>query len=233
VVQAAQPDRNPLLIIVFKDETPSRYSNGVPELRSADFETLLGLLERNGGDLAIGWIRDRSNKPLKHCHFDEPPVPTAQAPERNGNVFVRAKETKKYAQALHDDAIRVSEWHQRNQESLVDCRTTLGVALKWHHDAPRTDIAGALRRAQLAFGEPQDSWLLPPQRYLLMVTDGLGNVGGSALDKLVETKLLLVNSAGTLGTLEVFQPIRFENVASALRFLATDSAVLKQPDGGE
>src|SRR5437764_516176 len=84
VVQAAQPDRNPLLIIVFKDETPSRYENGVPELTVSDFEPMLTLLDRNGGDLAIGWIRDRSNRPLEHCHFEEPPIPSSQAPEKKG-----------------------------------------------------------------------------------------------------------------------------------------------------
>src|SRR5713226_10397668 len=62
VVEAAQPDRNPLAIIVFKDETPSRKRYGVPELTVSDFETTLKLLQHNGGDLAIGWIRDRSNK---------------------------------------------------------------------------------------------------------------------------------------------------------------------------
>jgi hypothetical protein len=232
-VQEAQPDRNPLEIVLFKDQTPSRYTNGVPELSESDFETPLRLLQRYGGDLAIGWIRDQSNKPLMHCHFDEPPIPNAQKPQKKGNVFLREKATKKYAQDLHKDASLVSEWRQGNQKSLVDCRATIKEALQWHPDAPRTDIAGALRRAQLVFGEPQDSWLLPPQHYLVMVTDGFGNVSGPAPEMLLSTKLLLVNSAGTLGTLEPFKPLRFENLASAFRFIASDSAGLKQPNGGE
>jgi hypothetical protein len=218
---------------VFKDETSSRYSNGVPELGTADFETVITLMQRNGGDLAIGWIRDRSNKPLAHCHFNEPPIPSAQPPVKRGNVFARQQEVRKYVQVLREDAIHVSEWRHGNQQSLENCRAVLAGALKWHSDALRTDIAGALRRATLAFGEPQDSWILPPQRYLVMVTDGFGNVGGPIPEQFSNTKMLVVNSAGTLGTLQSFHPIRFEDAASAFRFLVTDSAVLTQTDGGK
>jgi hypothetical protein len=231
VVEQAQPDRNPLLILVWLDQTPSRYSNGVPQATVVDFEPLLQVLEQNGGELAVGAIRDMSNRPLIRCHFDEPPISNAQEPDRTANVFARQQATKKYARALHDDVARVTEWLGRNAKLRSGCRTALSNAVAKTTDAPRTDMNGALLRTKLLLDEPQTSWSLPPQRYAVMITDGIGNVNGPAPDSLGETKLLIVNSAGSLGTLEGLRPLRFESIASAFRFVLDDSAVLKQTQG--
>jgi len=42
---------------------------------------------------------------------------------------------------------------------------------------------------------------------------------------------LIVNSAASLGTLEMLRPLRFESIAAAFRFVVDDSAVLKQTEG--
>src|SRR5664280_1658633 len=143
-VEQAQPNRNPILILVWLDQTPSRYSNGVPQATVVDFEPLLRVLEQNGGELAVGAIRDMSNRPLIRCHFDEPPISNAQEPDRTANVFVRQQATKKYARGLHDDAARVTEWLERNAKLRSECRTALSNAVAKSPDAPRTDMNGAL-----------------------------------------------------------------------------------------
>ena len=230
IVEQVQPDRNPLLIAVCPDQTPSRHVYGVPQATVSDFEPLLQILKKNGGDLAICPIRDISNRPLKRCHFDEPPVSNAQRPPATGNVFVREKEMRKYALALRDDAAQATAWQKRSEEALSECRSTLTEALAHAPDAPRTDVNGALLRTELLLNEPQNSWSLPPQRYAVIISDGLDNVRGPAPPPLVETKLLIVNSAGTMGSLERFHPLRFESIASAFRFVLNDSQVPKQEE---
>jgi len=215
VLRAAE--LRPVRVVVMIDQTGSTLATRVPTLEVADFADLLDLLLQNGGEIAVGTIRDRSNRPLLRCRVDQKPIRYAKPPIEK-NVFIRQKLMRAYlAEKGKEDQLEAA-WQDQAQQKLEPFRQQLHDLL----NAPlagRTDIYGALLRADLFLAEPEDGWRQPTRRFAIFHSDGIDNVRGPSTAMRSGAAFLVVNGSASLGALSALNPTRLESFNAAVRYV--------------
>lgn len=212
----------PVRVVVMIDQTGSTLATRVPQLEIADFGDLLDLLLQNGGEIAVGTVRDRSNRPLIRCRVDEKPIRHAKPPAEKMNVFVRQRLMRAYlAEKSKEDQLEAA-WQDQSQQKVEQFREQLQDVL----DAPlagRTDIYGAVLRADLFLAEPEDGWRQPTRRFAVFHSDGIDNVRGPNTAMRSGAAVLVVNGSASLGALGALNPTRLESFSAAVRYVRSHS----------
>ena len=217
---AAEP--GPLRVVCMIDQTASTLSTRVPRLQVSDFADLIASLSEVGGELAIGTIRDRSNRPLLRCRLEQRPLSSLHAPPSNINPFLRQKLTRAYL-AEKEKQDRADEiWREQCRQRISGFRLQLKQLL----EAPlagRTDIYGAILRADLFLNEPDDGWRRPTRRFAVFHSDGIDNVHAPAIGMASGAAVLLINGSALVGALDVLKPVRLESFSAADRYIRSHS----------
>lgn len=208
----------PVRILVCVDKTGSAPFTLTPSLSTGEVEELLRVVRGRGGELAIGVINARSNVPLRRLLLAPPPLEPL-APQPEGNPFLAAR-----ANARHRKCLALFEGERRSFMEMTNARiqaftAEIGSFLVSKPNAPATDVFGALERADLFFGEPASGSTPGTRDYFVLVTDGQDNVR-KPYRMSTSPRILLVNGTGSVGALSALKPLRFENSASAIRWLA-------------
>jgi hypothetical protein len=110
-------------------------------------------------------------------------------------------------------------WQTSVEGDVARFREQLTRLLSEPATAPRTDISDAIRRADVFLSEPQPPGRHPTHRYLICASDGRDNVRASPVAMSSQARLLIVNSSGSLGSLESLKPLRFESLSAATDFI--------------
>jgi hypothetical protein len=223
VVEAAKPAEPPaaVRIATLVDKTASANWTRVPAVSLEDFEPLLALIAARGGELAVGLIRDSSNRGLLRLKI--PPAPVAPPPpDPHQNPFLLAEARAAYETRLREHREQTELWRREVDQRQADFRAQLGELLAVNADATRTDIWGALRRAELFLNEPQSSGLAAPHNWILLVSDGEDNARRPKVALRSGARLLLINSSATLGALAELKPLAFESFRAATAFLVAE-----------
>ncbi len=198
----------PVKIAVLADQTGSIRWTRTPALQLPDLEPLIELLPERGGELALGLIRDRSNRGLLRLRLDRKPPP----PDSANRLRVMAQKPA-YERVL-------SEWQSRSARELEQFRTAAAELLQPSGLASCTDIWGALTRADLFLAEQEPQWVAV-ERYLVLISDGEHNCGGRPAPFRSDAKLLLVNGSASVGALAKLRPLCFESPSAAFRLIIT------------
>lgn len=207
--------RPPVKIVCQIDKTGSGSAMGVVQPTPESFASLIGLIGKTGGELAVGLICDRSNRPLIRLRVEQPSQPDEVQIDRTLNPFEQEQQ-----RVAAEEKRRSPEWKRKElqQAQLIEeFKAKLRDLLSRPANAARTDIWGAVRRSELFLNEPE-AWRLAAHRYAVFITDGIDNVYGR-VGAMPDTKLILVNSAGSVGALEVLKPLRFESQEAAFRYI--------------
>jgi hypothetical protein len=223
VVGASRPSAPPaaVRIAALVDKTASTSWTRVPVVRVEDFEPLLALLARRGGELAVGLIRDESNRGLLRLKIPRAPAaPTPPNPHQNPFLLAEARAAYEIGLRRHHE--HIEEWRREVSGRLADFRAKLGPLLEVEADATRTDIWGALRRAELFLNEPQSSGLVAPHNWILLVSDGEDNARRPKVALRSGARLLLINSSAMLGALAELKPLAFESFPAATAYLVAE-----------
>jgi hypothetical protein len=212
---------SPVRVACMLDQTESTHETRVPQLKVGDFEDLLSLISEVGGELAVGAIRDQSDRPLLRCRMEPRPAQELiQPPDPNMNVFQRQKLIRKYLADKQEADRQDAAWRDRNRMRADSFRRKLqellGLPL-----ADRTDIRSALARARLFLDEPDGDETQPPFRFCLLHTDGLETLRarGPLASMGSGTTVLVVNGSASLGLLAPLHPVQMEGFAAAVRYL--------------
>jgi len=215
---------DPVRIAVLQDGSGSRDRTRTPVLAWGDLQPLLGLVERCGGELRVGEIRD--SRPASFAALRIAPPPAAAGPRPwPGNPFLRAEAQRAARQEEAAAAADHARWREETDRALAEFQSALEARWRPGRLAPRTDVWSALARAELFLGEPQAGLDRPARRWLLAVTDGEHTAGRPAAELRLDpaTTLVLVNGEGRQGDLASLTPHRFEALAAATRWIVEKS----------
>jgi len=207
---------NPVKLGFMQDQTISANWSRTPQLTTDHFEPLRPLFHARGGELACGLIRDRSNRGLVRKCFPAPIAEPKPTPPKD-DIFEDAQSEdeyqKKRARWQQDCKRRDEQIDQLFDQFLAEIKPLLAQK----PDAGRTDVWGAIVRADLLLNESDAIWPAPTHRYLALVTDGWDNVSRNPVILQSGATVLLVNGSATVGSLAGLNPIRFESVQAAIQ----------------
>lgn len=211
----------PVKIAVLQDMTGSINDNGIPIIQLGDIEALITILQRCGGELGVGSISENSNKKLARLVVEMPPIEPI-APDKKGNPYKAARLQSEYKDQLTKYKALHAEWAQKSTANIDKFKTTVQKILGGKV-AQRSDIWSAVKRADLFLSEDNSSWQTNIQLYAIFITDGEDNARKKTLTNFnKQTKSIVV--PGNVGVLTILNPLRFESLESALRFINTQTS---------
>lgn len=211
---------SPVKIAEMIDKTGSSNRTRTPTPRAEDFEPLINLLKRCGGELAVGLISDESNRGLLRVAVDSPP-PKPQVPEATGNPFRDAKVRGQSQKSIQEYETRLSSWQEVVDKNLKDFRDQLRDLLSTPANAPRTDIWGAVHRLDLFLAEPESCG--GAKKYAILLSDGIDNQKKQRHAPRGRATWLVVNGTPAAAALSELAPTYFESVEAAHRFIITEN----------
>jgi len=242
---ANQPQSPPVKMVIITDKTGSADWSRIEQPELKDFQSLLLLLKKNGGELAVGNFCDDSNLALARLRVEQQPVlekavfnhpvPPVK-PTNQGNAFQYRKDMDEYKEnfaeyeTLHQQDLQilaeynnsVQEWQTQSEEKIKEFMTgQLQPILARPVDCGMSDIQGGINRAKLFLAESDATWRQTPEKFAVFITDGLDNVGMEAAEFDTDAEVLLVNGAASKGIFDNIEHQAFESVPAAFQYLAT------------
>lgn len=217
-VQSALP---PLRVVVFVDQTISMDGARVAPVVAAQFAPVYERLALSGGELAVGLVRDDSDRPFARLFVPAPPdAPPARPQPKNVFEAAAARKREDAERARHEQTRRA--WRSDITARQAIFARTVEPILSRPADAPSTDIWSALRRADVFLSEP-NAFGRATRNVVILVSDGVETASRAAAPRLsAPAQILLVNGAGEIGKLAPLAPIRFESLDAALRYAVAD-----------
>jgi hypothetical protein len=218
--QAAAPQELPIRAALFVDETMSMEAAAVARVTPQSLAPLLDRLATSGGEIALGFVRDRSNGALLRLFVPAPPEAPAAAPVAPENIFAAAAAKKQ-----QDSKLAAYEQSRRawQADALVRTRAfadAVAPFLAREPDAPSTDIRSAVVRADVFLSEPP-RFPRGAKNLAVFVSDGVDTLANGAAPRMNATaEVLVVNGTGSIGYLAPYQPVRFESVEAAMQYAA-------------
>lgn len=207
-VKAARPQ--PVKICVFLDKSGSANQTRVEQIRREELASLVALLRQTGGALAFGLIRDNSNLPLLRLSIDPPPIAPFLS-KQGKNVFQGSLDRAEHQKEMSRFSVKHRQWEEEMDRRVHAFMEKIEPILRQRADARRTDIWGAVRRADLFLGEDDAVWGGPTKRFIIFISDGQDNVRMPAVTEMKSgPRMIVVNASGSVGSLEPFNPARFE-----------------------
>jgi hypothetical protein len=216
------PVVTPVVVAILQDETGSTGWTRTPQLTPDDLEPVFQLIVSTGGEVALGLIRDSSNRGFARLRVGPPPI-ISPVPDPVGDAFADAGRMEAYRRQhqLEDEAYE--EWQDRTGKDVQAFRATAGALLTRPFDARKSDVCGAITRADLMLDESDFVWPTPPHRWLLAVTDGQDNAHQcKPVSKLASgARVVAVNGDGRVATIDAISPQIFESTKSAVAFIVS------------
>lgn len=210
-------------IAVLQDKTGSADDNQTPLLTAAQLRAAVAVCKVRGGEITFGLIRENSNHLFERLTIEPPPVPPVKEQPSGGNAIAlqaaRAKAQKEYDVALSSYQAGLDAWEKDVQVREGAFIAKVSRLLAQAPDAQRSDVHDAVRRADRFLAEDDAIFGAPSHRYLVAISDCIDNVRKPAPELASGATFIVVNGAGSLGTLVELQPHQFESVDAALRFI--------------
>jgi hypothetical protein len=208
----------PVRIVVVQDKTGSANWTRTPQLSVADLDLLIELLRNASGELALGLIRDSSNRGLVRLRIDLPPAQPAK-PVPSGRPFndMRAAKAYRTVFAVYQDDLE--KWRTKTEANIAAFKSAAQILLDQKANASATDVWGAVVRADRLLCEPPSPGTPVPDLWLLVASDLYYNTGSARPQELRSGARLIVVNAGQTASLAPLKPTRFEAIAPAFRYL--------------
>lgn len=209
----------PVKLAVMNDKTGSADVTRTPQLTAGDLEPLLELLRARGGELGFGLVTDDSNRSLLRVRLGSPPAPPA-APLQEGNAFEVAERMDAYRAARDDYERKAKAREEIAARRFEEFRNAAAELLGRKPDARRSDVWGALERADLFLAEEDPDWPQPPAVFVILVSDAQDNAKRPRSPLRSGARVLVVNGSASVGSISALSPLRFESPAAAWRYVA-------------
>jgi hypothetical protein len=208
----------PVRVVLLQDKTGSANWTRTPQLVITDFNPLMDLIKTNSGEIALGLIRDSSNRGLLRLRVDLPPVEPPK-PVPTGRPFDDMRATKTYRTASTVYQNDLEAWQKRTESEIAAFKSQAVPLLEQKANAPATDVWGALVRADRLLSEPSPGGAPSAHAWLLVASDLYHNAGPARTQGLsIRARLVVINS-GQTASLAPLKPVRFEAIAPALRYV--------------
>jgi hypothetical protein len=180
----------------------------------------MALIGQRGGEIAIGLIRDQSNRGLVRLAITVADPVDLQPPTTwPSNPFLANRARAVFAAEKGKRERQRSAWEAEHAPMVDSFRADVERLLAAPSNARRTDVHGALRRADAFLAENPQIWGRPVYSAAIIVTDGDDNAHGAPAQWRSGAQILAVNGNDSIGVLARVQPPprRFESIQAAIR----------------
>jgi hypothetical protein len=223
----------PSRIYVAIDDSLSVGDSKIPRMKTENFQPLIQLVEKLGGEIRVGEICSNSDTRLSSFYMPEPPVapqPPVALPKAgtvNALELPQLKkqhdtEEKTYQQQLSSyKQAMTARLHEAKRKS-EEFTTKISKILKKPPSCTASDLVGMVERGNLYLSEA-GNWHQPPRNIALLITDGLETVrkNPKKVEFTSKPQVLLVSSGGQSGILQSLlgSDKPYESIESAVRFI--------------
>jgi hypothetical protein len=226
---------SPLRIGVLLDKSGSTRENVVPQMTEGELEDLIRLVNTcAGGEVAVGVLCDVSgDKPFARLYLPaRAPAPDEVAPLPVSDPFTEIQRAQAAARAAGlrrkaekaEAAARGEQIQRFRKEALTLLQAPVSCA--------RTDVLAGANRLLTYLDEPWPAAVAGPVRVGVYVTDGADTARRQTLrdDPDLAATHLLVGGSRDAGVLAPLNPVRFESVEAALRWIRSAAEASFRPE---
>lgn len=222
----------PLRLGVLLDKSGSIHQNVVPQLTHDDLDGLIRLVDTcAGGEVAVGVLCNVSgDAPFARLFLAEQKASAPVAERRTADtrdVFTQYRESEAAAEAALLQRQAFEREAKDREAVVVRFRTEAMGLLDVPATCTRTDvIAGANRLLTYLEEPPAPRTVARPTPVGVFISDGADNVRRQVLRTAPDlgALFLLVGGSQDAGVLAPLNPVRFESVNAAIRWLGSASA---------
>jgi len=207
----------PLRAVALQDKSRSGLVNRTPQLDTAQLAGVVRYVATCGGEIGLGLINRRSNAPLVRLYVSEPPLAVTE-PELIGTGFDRRDTRRAYQHALDVYNAERSVWEHQTESAVRQFTTEAHQILGLPADAPATDVWSAVGRARQFALEP-GYWHAAYRTVALIISDGQDNARAQPVSLPANLELLVVNGNPVAETLDRLNPMKFEAIDPAIRYM--------------
>lgn len=211
----------PVKIALIADKSKSAPGMRTPDVTSEDVDSLLEVVAACGGELAVGVIHDRMTDPFVRVRLAA--VPQKAADSQAANKLKRRSE-QRIIDRDYDDT--VARWEEATTPRVEAFRERVGSLIGHAADANWSPVWDAVARGDLFLAERESGTTTDARRVLLLVSDAVDDVRGAVAQRRAPLQtlksgatVLIVNGAGTAGSLAGLKPESFEAFDAAVRFV--------------
>jgi hypothetical protein len=211
----------PVKIAVIADRSKSAPGTRTPPLTVDDVQALVDLVASCGGELAVGVIHDRITDPFVRLRLDVPPLKPADSQARN--VIQRRREQADI-DLVYDKAVQA--WTDEANERAAMFEERVRPLLDHSADAAWSPVWDAVARGDLFLAERETGAAVGARRVLILVSDAVDDVPRNSAQRRAPIRelksgatVLVVNGAGSAGSLAALAPEPFESFDSAVRYI--------------
>lgn len=206
-------------IAILQDQTESRNGTRTELVTPAVLEIAIGLLRETCGELLVGAIRDKSNRPLERLVMPMAPEEPIR-PRADGNAF-----DVRDAMAIYDQKVAAYDRELRQWRDAVDVRVAAFVErvdtlVAETRLANSSAVLDAIFRADVALAEPEINTSSEGSRYIVLASDAQDTTRTRMRPFRSGALLVVANGAGTLGSLASIPGVRgFEGLPAAISWI--------------
>lgn len=214
---APEPRETRAKIAILEDETGSRETTRTERVTPDVLRQAADALASRSGVLLFGTVRDASNLPFVRLTLTA--APARPASRRSGNVFQDLDLREKERRDLADFDTRAEVWETGFKTAFEAFERDVAARRKLTL-ARRSAIWASIARADVALAEPEAGPSSEGRRYILLASDGQETAGGKPVPLRSGATLVVVNGAGTLGSLAGVPDVHlFENLQAAFAWV--------------
>jgi hypothetical protein len=211
--------RHPLLIGISQDKSGSANSTPTPQLAASDFLPLYAALRCSGGEIGFMVILADSKHNLIRLRIEVPPTAPME-PIQNSNPLIAAEEMAAHQPVLAQYKQQYDDWAQETEERIQHFERAAKPLLDAEADSPRTDFNTTVNRLDLFQTEPRPGWDNSTiRRVSLLVSDACDNAHKEKPKAASGARLLLVFGGPIPAPVQALNPIQFEAIAPAIRYI--------------
>lgn len=196
----------PIKVAGLTDVTGTAPQTRTKQLTVEDFMPVINRLKKTGGELGVGLINEKSDKPLLRLRIEIPPVEPAK-PTEEGDVDALAEQMDKYQSEKQDFDKRFSEWKTETNNQTELFLIELKRLLDRPPTAQRSAVSAAIERGDLFLSENDPDFPKETtKKFILLNSDCQNNVGKSRVQLKSKAQIIVVNGVGSLGYLANLEP---------------------------
>lgn len=212
----------PVKVALIADKSQSAPGTRTPEVTLDDVESLIEVVASCGGELAFGVIHDRITDPFVRLRLDARPQKPSDSIARN---VIRQRREQAAIEGAHANDLK--HWEDEATLRIERFGAQLMRLVDHPADAKWSPVWDSVARGDLFLAERELDPAADARRVLMMVSDAVDDMRGVPAQRRAPLKalksgatLLIVNGAGTAGSLAALEPEAFESFAAAVRYIA-------------
>ena len=209
--------RNPLIAVAALDTTGSMKSAGTNPPLLEDFYPMIERLSECGGELAVIFIRDRAETGAERLPFPEPPAVPPRPIKREDEESYEFSDRLDY---FNSKVLERQNWIEANRSVMQPRIDAFLGAVKHRMERPlanATDFNSAMNSADVVLGEGDSIWIEHPEKFLIVVSDGIDTQRRPRFAFRSGAKVYWVNATTDEKALAGLEFSRFESFAAAIR----------------